>query len=155
MEEQETLRGIFAYYAARPDRASQENIVAMLREVQEVLGCVPESAQRAAAGAAGVKPSFIAAIVKRYPSLKPAPWRPCVTLCTGPRCAGQGAAALLAAARRQLSADKSGLSADGRVLLRTQNCLKQCRAAPNVLVDGALHSRMTPEKLAALLDALD
>ena len=36
MEEQEALRGIFAYYAARPDRASQENIVAMLREVQEL-----------------------------------------------------------------------------------------------------------------------
>lgn len=155
MEEQSPLRGIFAYYAARPDRAAQESIVAMLREVQEVLGCVPGSAQLAAAEAAGVRPSYIAAILKRYPSLKPAPWRHCVTVCTGPRCAGQGAAALLAAARRQLSADRAGLSADGRVLLRTQNCLKQCRTAPNILVDGALHSRVTPEKLAALLAALD
>lgn len=151
---QDALQEIFDYYATLPDRASQEQIVAMLREVQAALGCVPVGAQQRAAQVAGVKESFVSAIVKRTPSLKTAPFRHCITVCTGQRCSPNGGSALLAALRRALAVDENGLSADGRVLLRTQNCLKQCRTAPNLLVDGAPVAGVSADGVQAFLDGL-
>ena len=39
---EEQFSEIFEYYAALPDARRQENLVAMLREIQDVLGCVPD-----------------------------------------------------------------------------------------------------------------
>ena len=36
---EEQLSEIFDYYAALPDPRRQENLVVMLREIQDVLGC--------------------------------------------------------------------------------------------------------------------
>ena len=150
----QALLEILDYYAAREDRAQQEILVSMLREIQELLGCVPDGVQQQAARAVGVKPSMLACIVKRYPSLKSASYRHRITACTGARCGARQSAALLALLRRELQPDAEGLSADGTILLRTQNCLKQCRTAPNLLVDGVLMPCASPDDVLRLLSRL-
>lgn len=64
------VREILDYYRRLPDRGSQEVIVSMLRELQDVCGWIGPSILEAAAQAAGVKVSLIQVIMKRYPSLK-------------------------------------------------------------------------------------
>ena len=41
MTEQETIEEIFEYYKGRDDCASQESLVDMFREIQEVYGYIP------------------------------------------------------------------------------------------------------------------
>ena len=151
---EERLRELWDYYAGRADRQDQTVIVELLREVQEICGCVPSNQQREAARVCGVPESLIAALVKRYPSLREADYRHEITACSGERCRAKGAAAVLDALRRELGIESQGLSADGMFFLRTQNCLKHCGTAPSLLIDGELLPRVTPEQIPALIQRL-
>ncbi len=154
MEREEALLEILEYYSHRPDPSQQDNIVAMLREIQDLLGCIPQGVQQQAAEAVGTKQSVISLLVRRFPSLKEAPYQHRITVCSGQRCSGKGAAQLLQALQQTLQVDAQGLSKDGRILLTTQNCLKQCTKGPNLLLNGTLHSAMTPEKAKQLVQSL-
>ena len=46
---EEKLNEIIEYYSSQPQPASQENLVAMLREIQDLLGCIPLGVQERAA----------------------------------------------------------------------------------------------------------
>ena len=63
-------REILDYYRGLPERSSQEAIVEMLRELQDIHGCISPYMLEQAAEAAGVRDSMVQAICKRYPSLK-------------------------------------------------------------------------------------
>ena len=67
-------REILDYYRGLPERSSQEAIVEMLRELQDIHGCISPYMLEQAAEAAGVRDSMVQAICKRYPSLKTAPY---------------------------------------------------------------------------------
>lgn len=151
---EEQLSEIFEYYAALPDARRQENLVAMLREIQDVLGCVPDGVAAQAARAVGEKPVVLTSLVRRFSTLKSAAWVHRVTACSGPRCGAKGGAAVYKALCGVLHPGPDGVSENGRVLLCTQNCLKQCRTSPNVLVDGVLHPHMTPESARRLAQTL-
>ena len=151
---EEKLKEIIEYYSSQPQPASQENLVAMLREIQGLLGCIPLGVQERAAAELKVKPSVLACIVKLYPSLKQAPYRHEILACTGARCGAKQAGEILQTLRRELGIGKDGISADGTVLLRTQNCLKHCPTAPNLYLDGVLHTRLTPKSAAELARSL-
>lgn len=142
---------ILNYYGSLPDRNSQENIVAMLRELQEVNGCIGPALTQQAAQTAGVKAAVIQVILKRYPSLKPAPFFHEIVVCTGRSCAGKGNGELLQDLKIRLNIKKNGISADGKVCLRTRNCLKNCRTAPNILVDGVLYSGKTVDEIIKII----
>lgn len=142
---------IFQYYSSLTDRGSQENIVAMLRELQEVNGYIGPALKEMASAAAGVKPAVIQVILKRYPSLKPAPFFHEIVVCTGRSCFGKGRGELLQELRKRLDIRKNGITADGRVCVRTRNCLKNCKAAPNAMVDGVLYSGITVDEIIKIV----
>ena len=152
--QEEQLSEIFAYYASLPDARRQENLVAMLREIQQALGCVPDGVAAQAARAVGEKPVVLTTLVRRFSTLKSAPWVHRITACGGPRCAAAQGGQVYRALCDVLRPGPDGVSENGRVLLCTQNCLKQCRTGPNVLADGVLHSHMTPASAQALAQKL-
>lgn len=53
-------------------------------------------------------------------------------------------------ARQRLGCDFGETSADGRVTLEAVYCLGNCACAPSMMVNGELHGRVTPERLAEL-----
>lgn len=136
---------ILDYYRGLPERSSQETIVEMLRELQEVHGCISPYVLKQAAEAAGVRDSMVQAICKRYPSLKTAPYSHEIILCTGRNCAAKGSLTVLDELRKRLGAGKDGVSDDGTVCLKTRDCLKNCRKAPNAMVDGRMCSGLDAE----------
>lgn len=131
---------ILAYYRNLPGRSSQETIVEMLRELQDLHGCISPVIRELAADAAGVKPSMVQTIVKRMPSLKESAYIHEIVLCTGGRCAPRGNMELLRDLKQRLGIGKDGISRDGKVCLKTRSCLKHCRTAPNVMIDGCMYS---------------
>lgn len=148
------LEEIFNYYTGLKDKGSQENIAAMLREIQEIEGFISPEVKTMVANALDIKESILNVILKMYPDLKTANYRHTITLCTGERCAMKGGGAVISAVTALLKPDASGISADGCIRLKKQNCLKQCKTSPNMLIDGQVYTRLTPEKAEALIRAL-
>lgn len=143
MEKRE-IGEILDYYRSEGGPLPQEEIVAMLREIQEAVGCVPQGVREEAARAAGVKPTTVDAIVKLYPSLKPASYRHRITVCQGRNCGPKGGSALREEIERLLRPDKDGISADGLFLLKTVSCMKRCRTAPNLEINGVVFPAVRP-----------
>ena len=86
MKKTEEIKEIIEYYAGQKEPKDQENLTAMLREIQETEGWIPSEACQMAAEKLGVKESVLACIIKLYPSLKAAPYVHEILLCTGERC---------------------------------------------------------------------
>ena len=145
------IREILDYYGGREDRASQETVVEMLRELQDVCGWIGPSILEEAAQAAGVKVSLIQVIMKRYPSLKKSPYVHEIIVCTGRNCAGRDNLKVLQEVKRLLKIGSDGISEDGRVYMKTRACLKQCRTAPNIMVDGKICSGKSAEEIISMV----
>lgn len=130
------MHEILQYYGSLRTPFSQETIVEMLREIQDAYGCISPPVCEMAAETAGIRLSMVRAILKRYPSLKTVPYTHEIVLCTGRSCASKGSLEILRELKERLRIGKDGMSEDGRICLKTRNCLKQCRTSPNVMVDG-------------------
>lgn len=146
-EKNQEMAEVWSFYSSMKKPASQETIVAMLTEIQEIRGFISPECRALAAEAAGVKESVIDCIMKLYKSLKPAAYEHRITVCTGERCLSKEnrkrQEERLENLKRRFGIQgvippEGALSADGTVLLETQNCLKHCRTAPNILLDGEL-----------------
>ncbi len=154
MNQEQELLEIFDYYSRQANPSQQDNVVAMLREIQNLLGCVPKGVQEQAAQAVGTKPAVISLLVQRFPSLTSAAYNHRLTVCTGQRCGAQNSQEVISFLRKELAVNKEGFSQDGTVFFCTQNCLKQCGKGPNLLLDGVLHSAMNLQKARELVDKL-
>ena len=139
----EKVEEIIEYYAGERNPKEQENLVAMLREIQEM-----------AAEKIGIKTTVLSCIIQRYPSLKGADYAHEMVLCSGARCGCKGGPEIIEAVKRELKIGKDGMSANKKVHVVTRNCLKQCKTSPNMLVDGKLYSGLTVEKALEIVRKL-
>lgn len=145
------LQEIFAYYAGQRDKKDQDVIVQMLKELQEVNGFLTPELKEQAAQTAEVPLSLISLLIRTYPSLKEAAYTHVITVCSGERCAKKNGRQIAEIVRRELRIGKNNLSADGTCLLKTQNCLKQCRTSANFIIDDVLYSNIKPEQVPDIL----
>lgn len=90
LERERKSEEILAYYGGMDNRGEQELIVALLRELQDIYGCITAGVIERAAAVTGVKPSFIRALVRMYPTLKEAAFLHDIVVCMGKACADQG-----------------------------------------------------------------
>ena len=144
MEKTARIREILDYYREQKDRSDQSVIGEMLRELQKIRGFLTPELKKAAAETAGVSEKLIDILVRRYPSLKETAFEHEILACTGERCGSREGAELIRRLRKELEIGKDDLSADGRVLLRTRCCLKRCRTAVNMDIDGVPYTGLTP-----------
>lgn len=150
MKNEKEVKEIIAYYGSQKNPKEQENLVSMLREIQETEGCIPAQAQKLAAEALGIKTAVLSCIVRRYPSLKEEAYRHEMVLCTGQRCQNKNSLKLLELIRKEFQIGEDGISADRSLQVSTRNCLRQCRTSPNLLLDGRLYTHMDKEKISRL-----
>ena len=143
---------ILRFYEQQGKPVGQEEILSALREIQEVLGCVPKAVQEETAGRLGVKPSFLSAYVKKYPGLKEVSARYEIQICTGPSCGAGEALAILRAVEdaKEKKEREEGVSIE---IVRGR-CSRRCAKGPNLKINGVLHLHMTPEQAAELIRRL-
>ena len=142
LTQKEELENIINYYK-KSCPLDQETIVELLREIQDLLGCIPEDIQDEVATSIGVKPIIINQIVKRYPSLTSKANEHTITLCLGAQCSKRQAAELL----NKLKTEIVGKPFQ----LKTQNCLKHCKTGPNLRINDDLYSFVKPEEINTIL----
>lgn len=150
-EQKRKLEEIYDYYSGLKEKGDQETVVSLLREVQEVCGCIMPEERRRIAEVMQVKESMLNCLIRMYPSLKEAPYQHTVVVCTGERCGRKDSGKILEELKKKLQVDKQGISADKRILLKTRSCLKQCRTSPNVMIDGVIYPQAESEKVLKLL----
>lgn len=148
-----TLREAIEYYQRQGAPGDQGMLVALLREVQgERGGVLPAADVAEIAAAYGLKETFLAAVIKRYPGLRPqeAPHR--LELCGGPRCSSRDAARLAAFVEECYDVRPGGVSTRGGFSYRISGCMKNCPNGPSLKWDGELHSRADEALIRTLVE---
>lgn len=148
----EEMEQILEYYAGLPDKHQEDKILDLLRELQDLVGYISPGLKERAAQTAGVKASYIQAIIRMHPSLKEADYIHEITVCTGRNCFENGGRELLDSLQKELKFQKNGISRDGKILLKKQNCLRHCQSAPNVQVDGILCGQASVRSIKEMLE---
>ena len=77
-----------------------------------------------------------------------------VWVCRTLPCALRGAGALLEHCEKRLGISCGSTTPDGKVTLRTAECLASCGTAPVVMIDDELHERVDAAKARALSDRI-
>jgi len=77
-----------------------------------------------------------------------------VWVCRTLSCALRGSEQILAHCEKRLGCHAGGTSKDGKVTLRTAECLASCGTAPMMQVDKRYYENLTLEKVDRLLDEL-
>ena len=139
MEQRWNLDEAITYFQGQGAPGQQEALVALLREVQEENGgVIPDAALTAIAASYGLKETYLAAILKRYPSLRTAAAPHRLEVCGGPNCARQNSARLRAWIEDTYGVRPGGISQSGKFSYRVCGCLKHCGRGPNVKWDGEI-----------------
>ena len=139
------------YYKGQDAPQNQFALVELLKEVQEHNGGVlTDIAVEEIAALLNIKVSFLNAVIKRYPSLKPAfaPHR--LEVCGGKNCAANGSAALLQYIRQTYGVENGSISISGGFSFAVCGCLKHCGKGPNIKWDGEIYNAATPQLIKKL-----
>lgn len=119
-------------------------LLPVLHGVQEVLGWVPPTAVQPIAEALDLSRAEVHGVLSYYHHFRQEPVRgPVLQVCRAEACRSMGGEELLAHARAHEAR---------RCHVEAVYCLGLCAQSPAVLLDGKLHARVNPEKLAALVD---
>lgn len=148
-----SLDEAIAYYKEQDAPSNQEALVNLLREVQENNGgFLPDIAIEDIAAAMNIKPSFLGALIKRYPSLRTesAPHR--LEICGGPNCAKNGSAKILKFIANEYKVQSGGISKMGGFSFKICGCMKQCPHGPNIKWDGEIYNHADEELLVKLIN---
>ena len=115
------------YYRRQGAPGDQNALKNLLAEVQaEQGGAIPQYVLPVIAEKLGVKETFLAAIIRRIPSLRMAD-RHLLEICGGPNCSK----------RAKLAEFAESLSG---VTVKIVPCMRQCGKGPNIRFDGRLHN---------------
>ena len=129
---------------------SEGGLLDALLAVQAQDGCVTEDAIRAIAAYIGVSPAELYDTASFYSMLRFEPPAPVeIRVCRGTACHSGGNGELVAALE-QATGLKVGESSK-QYSLGWVECLGQCQAAPNVLVNGKLYTNVDLNKIPELL----
>lgn len=77
-----------------------------------------------------------------------------VWVCRTLSCALRGADKILHQCEKRLKIHAGETTGDGKVTLRTAECLASCGTAPMMQIDKTYHENLTPEQVDKLLDQL-
>ena len=139
------------YYKGQDAPQNQFALVELLKEVQEHNGGVlTDIAVEEIAALLNTKVTFLNAVIKRYPSLKPASAPHRLEVCGGKNCAATGSAALLKHIRQAYGVENGGISTKGVFSFKICGCLKHCGKGPNIKWDGEIYNAATPELIKKL-----
>ena len=132
------------WYQGQGAPGDQSALVSLLREVQtESGGTIPAAALEPLARGLGVKETYLAAIIRRFPSLRMGQEHR-LELCAGPNCGKH----------RALAAAAEGIRGAG-VTVKFVPCMRLCGKGPNLRWDGQLYHGATPELLERLFSSRD
>ena len=140
-----------------PPEQKQSAVMSALAIAQEQHGWLPNELMEEVAQVLGMPPVWVYEVATFYNmyNLKPL-GKHKIVMCTNLPCALSGAVEAADHLKRRCGVEEfNQTSADGRFTVKEGECLGACGDAPVMIVDNKrMCSRMTPERLDALLEEL-
>jgi NADH-quinone oxidoreductase subunit E len=134
---------------------SESAVLPALRLAQDEHGWLAPDVLREVADALGATPAYVKAVASFYDQFHLAPvGEHLVEVCTNVSCALYGAQQVLEAFESELGCRAGETSADGKVTVRTIECLGGCGWGTIVSVDRHYRTRVRPEDVASILEEL-
>ena len=128
-----TLEEALDYYRSQGAPSDQTALVNLLKEIQSQQGgSIPAWMVEQGAQAYGVKPSYLLAVIRRYPSLRLADTH-CLQLCAGPNCSKRG--------RLSEFVEKTYGTHPAAFRLEYTGCMRMCGKGPNLKWDGVTYNQ--------------
>ena len=155
---EETRREIDHWVAKFPPGRQRSASLAALRAAQEQNdGYLTADLMDAVAEYLKLPPIQVYEVASFYSMFETHPCgRHHLSICTNISCMLRGGQELFEHAQRKLGIRGNQSTADGRIFLkREEECLAACTGAPMMMVDHVFHEHLTPEKLDAILEALE
>ena len=130
-------------------------LIPALRLAQERYGHLPPEALREVASALGTTPAYCRGIASFYDMFHLAPvGEHIVEVCTNASCALVGAAQVLEAFERELGITAGETTPDGRITLRSAECLGGCGSGTVVSIDERYRQPVKPAHVPAIVEEL-
>lgn len=128
-------------------------LLPILHAVQDALGWIPPDSVAHIAGALNLSRAEVHGVITFYHHFRTtAPARHAIQICSAEACQSMGAEQLVRHAEKQLGCRLHEHSSDGGFSLEPVYCLGQCATSPAIMIDGAVHARVTPAKLNRLIE---
>lgn len=133
----------------------RDALIAVLQDLQDAFGYLPERPLRYAARGLGIPLSRIYGVATFYNQFRfSAPGQHKIQVCRGTACHVSHSPAILAAVKAHLGVGEDQTTADGAFTLQTVACMGCCSLAPAMMVDETVYGRMTPDGAVTLLDKI-
>lgn len=130
----------------------QDQLLPVLHAIQERLGFVPPESLEQIAQGFNLSRAEVHGVITFYHFFRSVPPARCtVQICRAESCQSMGGDALLAHAEAALGCALHQHSADGTFALEPVYCLGQCATSPAIMINNAVHARVTPARFDALL----
>ena len=148
------------YDAIQAERAkyppeSRSAVLPALRLAQEEHGWLSPETIREVADALELTPAYVKSIASFYDQFHLAPvGEHLVEVCTNVSCAVVGAQRVLEGFERELGCPAGETSPDGKVTLRTIECLGGCGWGTIVSVDDHYRTHVKPDDVASIVEEL-
>jgi formate dehydrogenase subunit gamma len=128
-------------------------LLPILHAVQSEFGCVPRELIPTIAEELNLSRADVYGVASFYRDFLDEPaGRSTVRLCRAEACQAVGANELVESAKQQLGVDMGSTTPDGDITLDEVFCLGNCALGPSGTVDGTLHGRLDPDRLASLTE---
>lgn len=122
------------------------SLVAVLQDVQEICGYLPEPVMRWLGQELGIKPAKIYGVATFYTQFRLAPvGKYLIMLCQGTACHVNGAERIETAICQELKIKSGETTGDGVFTLDTVACLGCCSLAPVMMINGQAYGPLTPD----------
>lgn len=145
---QEALDKVFAEY-----RGQKGALIPALQEAQNIYGYLPKEVMQRISVELNVPFSKVYGVATFYAQfhLKPR-GRNIIRVCLGTACHVRGGEKILDAVQNHLGIGIGDTTDDLRYTLESVACLGCCGLAPVMMINDDTHGRMTPDRVAGILD---
>lgn len=138
-------------------RGTRGCVIPVLQQAQTIFGYLPKDVLLTISKEIDVPISQIYGVVTFYAQFHLNPrGKNIVRSCQGTACHVRGAKLVLEAIKEKLGlAEGQVTTPDLKFTLETVACIGACGLAPCVMINDDTHGRLTPEKIGAILDAVE
>jgi len=145
--EVQQIHAIVQKYAAH-----KKEIIRVLEQTQELLGCIPEEAQRLIAQLMQMPYQSIAEKVRFYSHFTASPkGKYQIGVCMGTACKQRCAILVFKAFEEALGVHLGETTPDGRFFLTMHRCMVACHGAPVVVINSKRYQNVQPAQVARIL----
>ena len=132
---------------------SKHELIAILNDVQRMLGYLPENALCQVAKGLDVPLSKVYGVATFYTLLSVEPMgEHVIRVCENAPCHLLGAESLIDALQRALRIPMGGTTSCGKFTLKHTSCLGVCGVAPAIMIDDEVYGNLTPNDIPVILD---